>query len=73
MDVITQFKSDRINHTLSNPVNEWERELETADKTLANFITAHRTAPAEGENTEWLSENHKKRLRKYREKMGEKT
>jgi hypothetical protein len=37
-DVITQFKQNRINHTLGTPVAEWERELETADKTLFNYL-----------------------------------
>jgi histidyl-tRNA synthetase len=40
LDVITQFKQDRINHTLSVKADEWERELETADKTLARYLQA---------------------------------
>jgi hypothetical protein len=39
VNAITRFKSDRINHTLSTPASEWERELETADKTLLSILS----------------------------------
>lgn len=39
-DIITQFKADRVNHTLGTPVTDWEREFETADKTLEQYIKA---------------------------------
>jgi hypothetical protein len=54
INAIYRFKAERIEHTLTTEAGKWERELETADRVLATYLSElaqlrHNTNTGKGE------------------------